>query len=383
MERNTKGQFILGHSAPSVEEALKKSRSLSEQWKQRDAYIGDIVNKHPRIYTSWRAFRFTEKGKKAGNVPAWDDFRTFYNDVIDSYSPGLVLRRKWLEKPWGPDNFVWVSSQEAGDIRSMVFLEYGGKSLSLKQWSKEIGVPLSAIKMRYYRHRDTYTIEEILFGKLRKRNDKRPSGVYDSKMTIRAKASKMIASYKVKDKKMGLDVCDIDIEWMINNILLQPCHYCGDTYRIGCDRIDNSKGHTKENVIPCCYECNVARGNSFSFEEMERLGKTIAEIKAERPPRRIDMSRDIINEKSRDVEYRRKRCMHKVRQYSLSGVFLKEYDSINEGAEAVGGSAKQLSNVVRGQSYKGNHKFHGYLWFLSNDNSVENFLKELQEGVLF
>ena len=48
------------------------------------------------------------------------------------------------------------------------------------------------------------------------------------------------------------------------------------------DRIDNSKGHTKDNTVPCCYECNCARNNNFSFEEMKVLGKTIKQIKENR-----------------------------------------------------------------------------------------------------
>ena len=69
---------------------------------------------------------------------------------------------------------------------------------------------------------------------------------------------------------------------MINNILTKPCIYCGDTKRIGCDRIHNDGGHTKDNVVPCCYDCNCARNNNFSYEEMKVLGKTIREIKNNR-----------------------------------------------------------------------------------------------------
>ena len=120
-------------------------------------------------------------------------------------------------------------------------------------------------------------------GKKKKRNSKKVKDISDQTVNIRAKASKMISSYKIKDKSNNFEnKCDIDIDWMINNILTKPCHYCGDTYRIGCDRIDNSKGHTKENVVPCCIECNTARNNYFTYEEMRRLGKTISEIKKDR-----------------------------------------------------------------------------------------------------
>jgi hypothetical protein len=35
------------------------------------------------------------------------------------------------------------------------------------------------------------------------------------------------------------------------------CQYCGDALdRIRLDRVDNSKGYTKENIVPCCFQCN-------------------------------------------------------------------------------------------------------------------------------
>ena len=35
-----------------------------------------------------------------------------------------------------------------------------------------------------------------------------------------------------------------------------PCSYCGDNGKVGIDRIDNSKGYTKENSTPACKLCN-------------------------------------------------------------------------------------------------------------------------------
>ena len=37
----------------------------------------------------------------------------------------------------------------------------------------------------------------------------------------------------------------------------QPCSYCGNKMMsIGLDRVDNKKGYTIENVVPCCGLCN-------------------------------------------------------------------------------------------------------------------------------
>lgn len=57
----------------------------------------------------------------------------------------------------------------------------------------------------------------------------------------------------------GNDSCNLTPQWIVDNILSKPCAHCGKTRWdvIGCNRIDNSKPHTKDNVEPCCMECNV------------------------------------------------------------------------------------------------------------------------------
>ena len=74
---------------------------------------------------------------------------------------------------------------------------------------------------------------------------------------------------------------DYTIDDMLE-VMSKPCVYCGDTSRIGLDRIDNSKGHTKDNTVPCCYECNCARNNNFTYDEMLQIGKVIRDIKLKR-----------------------------------------------------------------------------------------------------
>jgi hypothetical protein len=57
------------------------------------------------------------------------------------------------------------------------------------------------------------------------------------------------------------------------NFILQPCHYCGegfshtkrfykkDYYYNGIDRVDNNKGYTLDNCVPCCRWCNRAKSD--------------------------------------------------------------------------------------------------------------------------
>lgn len=80
--------------------------------------------------------------------------------------------------------------------------------------------------------------------------------------------------YKKGAKKRNLEflLSRDDVIALIN----MPCHYCGDTpnnnHRVirfdgdvivkqgGIDRVDNSKGYSIENCVPCCKICNSAKG---------------------------------------------------------------------------------------------------------------------------
>lgn len=80
-----------------------------------------------------------------------------------------------------------------------------------------------------------------------------------------------------KDKKLENNITKEDIL----EVRTKECIYCGFP-ATGFDRVDNKLGHIKDNCVPCCKECNVARMDNFTQEEMFILGKTIREIKQKR-----------------------------------------------------------------------------------------------------
>ena len=91
------------------------------------------------------------------------------------------------------------------------------------------------------------------------------------------RATALICSYRKADKKRN-QICNLDREFLINNIFNKECIYCHSLINIGCDRVDNNLGHIKTNVVPCCRICNTTRMNNFSHDEMILLGKIIKEI---------------------------------------------------------------------------------------------------------
>lgn len=68
----------------------------------------------------------------------------------------------------------------------------------------------------------------------------------------------LLNGYKRLDKMAGRGECTLTAKWIVDNVFGSECHYCGDAdwHNLGCDRVDNNKPHTEDNVVPCCYKCN-------------------------------------------------------------------------------------------------------------------------------
>ena len=106
--------------------------------------------------------------------------------------------------------------------------------------------------------------------------------IYNKESYRKNRSAGLVSHYKRYDRKKGWGNNDLNEEWFEKNINTQPCTYCGTTDEpIGMDRIDNNKGHTTDNVVPCCQICNKVKNNIFTVDEMKKIGKLISEIKLE------------------------------------------------------------------------------------------------------
>lgn len=92
---------------------------------------------------------------------------------------------------------------------------------------------------------------------------------------IRARAAKWkkdnpirykIREYKASAKKRGL-AFPLTHE-QVENLVTQPCHFCGTPSAGGIDRKDNSQGYLLENCLPCCQYCNRAK-YTRTYDEFE------------------------------------------------------------------------------------------------------------------
>lgn len=98
---------------------------------------------------------------------------------------------------------------------------------------------------------------------------------HNYRLTINGRAVSLATLYRKKDKERGFDTSNnINYTWIVDNIFSgQKCYKCGETdwTKLGCDRIDNTKPHTPDNVLCCCKNCNLLRSDKYTVEEFLSL----------------------------------------------------------------------------------------------------------------
>lgn len=245
---------------------LTKSEALIKAWKNRKDYKGYDRTKGS-AFNSWRAIINTQKGKLIGFPIEWKNYDTFMKDIQGEWKRGKIVLRIDKTKPYSKENCYW-GEKGTENCGKLIKLTYKEETLTLVEWCAKYNLNYNGVRQRYFKGKN-YTTEEILFGKKHKIVNK-------SKLEFNKSVIRRYSSYKERDKRKNL-YNDLDLNFA-KEMMSQPCIYCGSTKDIGLDRIDNKKGHSKDNVVPCCYICNTARNSNFSFEEMKILGKTIKEI---------------------------------------------------------------------------------------------------------
>ena len=166
----------------------------------------------------------------------------------------------------------------------------------------------------YLLHRDSIIKKEIEYNKV---YSKTPMG----------RAQRLLHQYKRMDERNGFgkDACDFNAKWIVENIFSSPCKHCGesDWRKIGCNRLDNNKPHTKDNVEPCCFHCN-CKLNGLSTKWTEQ--------------RKLKLSKSLIN--------------HPLKSISVEASFDKDFSNIEitfpsmSEAERNGYSARMISRCI-------------------------------------
>ena len=109
-----------------------------------------------------------------------------------------------------------------------------------------------------------------------KEGNKNRTNKYRNIHPDRARATLLAQNYKNKDRKLNRGESTITQSYILEHIFTSKCFYCGcdDWKQLGCDRIDNDKPHTPDNVVCSCWNCNNERGK-MSFEEFVNKKKSL------------------------------------------------------------------------------------------------------------
>lgn len=163
---------------------------------------------------------------------------------------------------------IKLTEEEKKERRRIYRKEYWTKNKEIlrerykekrKQWREEHKEEVKAYreaykekrKARYYQKKKEYYEnhkEEI-------EQRKKEKAEHSAKML---RAHNLVTRYRQSDKYHNRGNCTLTGKWVYENIFSKPCYYCGETdwLKLGCDRIDNTKPHTPDNVVPCCHSCN-------------------------------------------------------------------------------------------------------------------------------
>lgn len=166
----------------------------------------------------------------------------------------------------GKNNGMWREDIDSEQIINL----YQNTDKSYTQIADELGISRKSVKIRL----EMNNVDIIK--KIRKDN-----------IGIKAPMNKVYYKYKVSAEKRNYEF-NIDVD-IFHELITKPCHYCGDLetsvekskagfeYKYtGLDRIDNSKGYTIDNVVPCCKICNQMKSN-LSYKDFIDKIKLIGE----------------------------------------------------------------------------------------------------------
>ena len=90
----------------------------------------------------------------------WKTFENFYRDMGDPPADGLTLERKESDVGYCTENCTWATQvEQQNNRRNNVLLTFEGKTQTISQWARELGINKNTIQTRVVRG---WSIERVL-----------------------------------------------------------------------------------------------------------------------------------------------------------------------------------------------------------------------------
>lgn len=140
--------------------ALKRGTTVSCGCKKRKH---GYANKE-RLYQTWGNMRsrcnnpqnkrYAQYGGRGISIcPEWDDYAVFRNWAISAgYRDDLTIDRVDVDGNYCPENCRWATTEEQmNNMTKNRYLSYQGKTMTMSEWAKELGISYGAINHRIQR----------------------------------------------------------------------------------------------------------------------------------------------------------------------------------------------------------------------------------------
>jgi len=150
-------QLVIGRSRSC---GCLKKEVAAEQIKRLSTTHG-MANK-TRTYSVWKGMRkrcgnpqcksFKNYGGRGIKVcPRWDSFENFLSDMGEC-PPKMSIDRKNNDGDYTPNNCHWTDFvTQMNNTRTNVLIRFNSKTMTVKQWSRELGIPYHRIYQRLFR----------------------------------------------------------------------------------------------------------------------------------------------------------------------------------------------------------------------------------------
>lgn len=140
--------------------------------------------------------------------------------------------------------------------------------------------PLDAFEMGGPRSKNLRKVCKLCRSRKKYERSALSSNLQSRRWRRQNRAAAVLLDCRSSDKKKGRLGNDLDLT-TVATLLSQACSYCGSTeLQMTLDRIDNTRAHTRANVLASCIRCNLIRG-SMPYVAWTRFIPVIRETVAE------------------------------------------------------------------------------------------------------
>jgi hypothetical protein len=135
------------------------------------------------------------------------DFMEFYRWAIaNGYKENLTIDRIDVNKGYSPENCRWADMvMQNNNRRDNAFIEYDGKTLTRRQWARELGISPTALDKRIIEY--NWTIKRAFTEPVKKKRLREPTLCIKNDVVIGEYESASEAARSVGGRPNGVIMC--------------------------------------------------------------------------------------------------------------------------------------------------------------------------------